>query len=61
MQSGKIDEHLFGDRITYNTTPQDIIFCGKTYKAMRIFIDGIDVVQRIADLATKNIKVAVGE
>lgn len=47
MQSGKIDEHLFIDLAL-----RDVNFCGKTYKVKQVIIDGVDVVQRIAELAT---------
>ena len=47
-QAGQIDEHLFIDN-----TLKDVNFCGKIYQAKQIFIDGVDVVQRIAELATK--------
>jgi len=30
-------------------------FCGKTYKVKQVLIDGVDVVQRVAELATKNL------
>lgn len=46
-QSGKIDEHL-----TINNSPRDINFCGNTYRVKQVFIDGVDVAQRIAELAT---------
>jgi len=44
----KIDEHL-----TINNELRDVNFCGKTYKVKRVLIDGVDVVQRVAELATK--------
>lgn len=50
IQTGKIDEHL-----TINTTLRDVNFCGKIYKAKQVIIDGVDVVQRIAELATKDL------
>lgn len=43
------DEHLVIDE-----TLRDVNFCGKTYKVKQIKIDGVDVVQRIAELATKD-------
>lgn len=49
-QSGKIDEH-----ITINNTLRDVNFCGKTYKVKQVFIDGVDVVQRIAEILTKDL------
>lgn len=45
IQSGKIDEHL-----TINNTLRDVDFCGKTYRVKQVIIDGVDVVQRIAEL-----------
>lgn len=48
-QSGKIDDHL-----TVNNTLKEVRFCEKKYKSRQIFIDGIDVVQRIAELASNN-------
>ncbi len=45
IQTGKIDEHL-----TINNTLRDVNFCGKIYKVKQIIIDGVDVVQRIAEL-----------
>ena len=48
-QSGKIDEHL-----TINNTLRDVNFCGKTYQVKQVMIDGVDVVQRIAELVTKD-------
>lgn len=47
--SGKIDEHL-----TINNELRDVNFCGKTYKVKQVMIDGVDVVQRVAELVTKN-------
>jgi hypothetical protein len=46
-QIGKIDEHL-----TIDNTFRDVNFCGTTYKVKKIIIDGVDAVQRIADLVT---------
>ncbi len=46
-QTGKIDEHL-----TIDPTLRDVNFCGNTYKVKQVLIDGVDVVQRIAKLAT---------
>ncbi len=46
-QSGKIDEHLSVDN-----TLVTVQFCDKVYKTRQIFIDGADVVRRIAELAT---------
>jgi hypothetical protein len=48
--SGKIDEHL-----TINNERRDVNFCGKTYAAPQVIFDGVDVVQRIAALANKNV------
>lgn len=47
-QSGKIDEHL-----TINNELRDVNFCGKMYKVKQVMIDGVDVVQRIAEIANK--------
>jgi len=47
VQSGKIDEHL-----TINNTLRDVNFCGNIYRVKQVIIDGVDVVQRIAELAT---------
>jgi hypothetical protein len=44
----KIDAHL-----SVNKTLRDVNFCGDTYTARQVMIDGVDVVQRIAELATK--------
>ena len=49
-QSGKIDEHLTIDNTFINVT-----FCDKVLKSRQIFIDGVDVVQRIAYLATNEL------
>ena len=49
VQSGKIDEHL-----TIDNTLRDVNFCGKVYQVKQVFIDGVDVVQRIADLVRSN-------
>ncbi|MCK9351282.1 MAG: hypothetical protein WCT49_00020 [Candidatus Paceibacterota bacterium] len=46
----KVDEHL-----TIDETLRDVNFCGKTYKVKQVMIDGVDVVQRIAELATKGL------
>ncbi|MBI2120092.1 MAG: hypothetical protein HYT94_00530 [Parcubacteria group bacterium] len=46
--SGKIDEHL-----TINNEHRDVNFCGKTYKVKQILIDGVDVVQRVAEIANE--------
>lgn len=47
--SGKIDEHL-----TINNELRDVNFCGKTYKVKQVMIDGVDVVQRVAEIVTKS-------
>lgn len=44
------DEHL-----TIDETLRDVNFCGKVYKVKQIKIDGVDVVQRIAEIATKDL------
>ena len=50
-QSGKIDEHL-----TIDNTFRNVSFCGdKVLKSRQIFIDGVDVVQRIAYLASNEL------
>jgi hypothetical protein len=49
-QAGKIDEHL-----TIDNTLRDVNFCGNTYKVKQIMIDGVDVIQRIAEIATNNV------
>lgn len=48
-QTGKVDEHL-----TIDNALRDVNFCGNTYKVKQVMIDGIDVVQRIAELTTSN-------
>jgi hypothetical protein len=48
--SGKIDEHL----TIYNTL-REVNFCGEIYKVKQVLIDGVDVVQRVAELATKDL------
>lgn len=48
--SGKIDEHL-----TIDNTLRDVNFCGQMYKVKQVLIDGVDVVQRVAEIATKNL------
>jgi hypothetical protein len=48
IQSEKIDEHL-----TINNELRDVNFCGKTYKVKQVLIDGVDVMQRMAEM-TKN-------
>ncbi len=47
-QSGKVSEKL-----TVDNTLVPVQFCDKTFKTRQVFIDGVDVVQRIAELATK--------
>lgn len=47
-QSGKIDEYL-----TINNTLRYVNFCDKTYKVKQVFIDEMDVVQRIAEIITE--------
>lgn len=49
-QSGRIDE-----RLTIDETLRDVNFCGKTYKVKQILIDGVDVVQRVAELVTEDL------
>lgn len=50
----KIDEHL-----TIDNTLRDVNFCGTTYRAKQVLLDGVDVVQRIAELATEKKQVPV--
>ncbi len=49
-QVGQIDEHLFIDNAL-----KDVNFCGKTYRVKQVKINGVDVMQRVADLVTKNL------
>ena len=49
-QAGQIDEHLFIDN-----TLREVNFCGRLYKVKQVIIDGVDVVQRVAEMATKNL------
>lgn len=50
-QSGKIDEHL-----TIDNTLTNVTFCERlTFKSRQIFIDGVDIVQRIAYLASNEL------
>ncbi len=49
VQSGKIDEHL-----TINNTLRDLDLCGKIYRVKQVIIDGVDVVQRVAELVSDN-------
>ncbi len=49
-QTGKIDEHL-----TINPTLREVNFCGNNYKVKQVMIDGVDVVQRIAEILTKDL------
>ncbi|RJQ34246.1 hypothetical protein C4568_02770 [Candidatus Parcubacteria bacterium] len=44
--SGKIDEHL-----TIDNTYRNVTFCGYTFKSVQVIIDGVDVIQRLAELA----------
>lgn len=46
VQSGQIDGHLFVDN-----TLRDVELCGEKYRVKQVIIDGVDVVQRIAELA----------
>jgi hypothetical protein len=52
FQSGIVDEHL-----TIDNTLRDIDFCGTTYQVKQIFIDEVDVLQRMSDLL-KNSKLS---
>lgn len=45
----QVDEHLSIDE-----TLKEVNFCGTTYKVKQVKIDGVDVVQRVAELATKD-------
>lgn len=51
-QVGQIDEHLF-----VNSTLREVVFCGKSYQVKQLVIDGVDVVQRVAELAKENKKI----
>ncbi|MCH8987115.1 hypothetical protein IIA94_03040, partial [Patescibacteria group bacterium] len=44
-QSGKIDEHL-----TVNNTYRDVDLCGEIYRGKQVILDGVDVLQRVAEL-----------
>lgn len=44
-QSGKIDEHL-----TVNNIYRDVDLCGEIYRGKQVIIDGVDVLQRVAEL-----------
>lgn len=46
-QSGKIDA-----RLTVNNTLKEVSFCGKSSKIRQVIIDGVDVGQRLAYLAS---------
>lgn len=48
-QSGKIDEHL-----TIDNTSRALIFCGVPYQTKQVFIDGVDVIQRVASLVSSS-------
>ncbi|HEY4483218.1 MAG TPA: hypothetical protein VI953_03540 [Candidatus Paceibacterota bacterium] len=54
--SGQIDEHLFVDN-----TPIEVNFCGNEYLVKQIIIEGVDVVQRIAYLATNRLFTEYGQ
>jgi hypothetical protein len=45
----RTDEHL-----AVNSVFQDVELCGKTYRTEQIFIDGTDVIPRIAEIVTKD-------
>ena len=49
IQSGRIDEHL-----TIDNALHSVNVCGKPLKAKQVYIDGVDIVQRIAQLSTDN-------
>lgn len=49
QQSGKIDQHL-----TVDNTLKSISFCGTAFKTRQIIINGVDVGQRIAQLASSD-------
>jgi hypothetical protein len=42
--------------LVVDSTPENVVFCGVTYRAKRVTIAGVDIVQRIADLAAANRK-----
>ena len=48
--SGQIDEHLFIDN-----TLREVNFCGKMYQVRQVMIDGVDVMQRVAEILTKDL------
>jgi hypothetical protein len=50
IPSGKIDELL-----TVVNTLRDVNFCGTIYRAKIVIIDGVDVIHRIAELATSGL------
>ncbi len=49
-QVGKIDEYLFVDNAL-----KDVNFCGKFYRVKQVKINGVDVMQRVAEMLTKNL------
>lgn len=49
QQSGKIDAHL-----TIDNTLKELSFCGTSFKTRQIIINGVDVGQRIAQLASSD-------
>ncbi len=49
-QVGQIDEHLFIDNAL-----KEVEFCGNSYRVKQVLINGVDVMQRVAELATKNL------
>lgn len=46
LRARKIDEHL-----TVDTKLRDVNFCGTTYQSETVIIDGVDVIQRLAELS----------
>ncbi|MFA5997612.1 MAG: DKNYY domain-containing protein [Candidatus Paceibacterota bacterium] len=46
LQSGKVDEHL-----TIDNNLRNVNFCGKDYQVQTVLIDGVDIIQRIAELS----------
>jgi hypothetical protein len=40
--------------LSFSDTLEDVEFCGVTYRAPVVLIDGVDVIQKISQLATEN-------
>ncbi len=55
-----LDDSLSDDHLTINNELTEVNFCGNTYQARQVLIDGVNVVQRIGEiLAEKDEGVAV--